>query len=70
MTTTAPLPLPTAARVAVVAPAVVVTLALGVAAVLLAPALPGRIAVHFSADGTPDGWGSPWLMLAIALALA
>ena len=70
MTIPAPLPLSTGARVAVVAPAAVVALALGVAAVLLAPALPGRIAVHFSADGTPDGWGSPWLMLAIALALA
>lgn len=70
MTTPAPLPLPTGARVAVVAPAAVIALALGVAAVLLAPTLPGRIAVHFAADGTPDGWGSPWGMLAIAVGLA
>ncbi|MBF4625745.1 DUF1648 domain-containing protein [Clavibacter sp. VKM Ac-2872] len=70
MTTSAPRPLPTAARVAVVAPAAVIALALGVAAVLLAPTLPGRIAVHFAADGTPDGWGSPWVMLAIAGGLA
>ena len=67
MTTTAPLPLPTGARVAVVAPAAAIALALGVAAVALAPTLPGRIAVHFAADGTPDGWGSPWVMLAVAV---
>ncbi|MBE3079300.1 DUF1648 domain-containing protein [Clavibacter michiganensis subsp. michiganensis] len=70
MTTTAPSPLPTGARVAVVAPAAVIALALGVAAVVLAPTLPGRIAVHFAADGTPDGWGSPWVMLAAAMGLA
>lgn len=70
MTTTAPSSLPTGARVAVVAPAAVIALALGVATVLLAPTLPGRIAVHFAADGTPDGWGSPWVMLAVAVGLA
>ncbi|CCE76244.1 DUF1648 domain-containing protein [Clavibacter nebraskensis] len=67
---TTPAPLPTGARVAVVAPAAVIALALGVAAVLLAPTLPGRIAVHFAADGTPDGWGAPWVMLAVAAGLA
>ncbi|OUE17895.1 hypothetical protein BFL34_03146 [Clavibacter michiganensis] len=70
MTTPAPLPLSTGARVAVVGPAAVIALALGVAAVVLAPTLPGRIAVHFAADGTPDGWGSPWVMLAVAVGLA
>jgi hypothetical protein len=70
MTTSAHSSLPTGARVAVVAPAAVIALALGVAAVLLAPTLPGRIAVHFAADGTPDGWGSPWVMLAVAVGLA
>ncbi|RII89203.1 DUF1648 domain-containing protein, partial [Clavibacter michiganensis] len=42
MTTPAPSSLPTGARVAVVAPAAVIALALGVAALLLAPTLPGR----------------------------
>lgn len=62
--------MPTGTRVAVVAPGVVVLLALVVAAVALGPSLPARIAVHFAADGTPDGWGSPWAMLAAALGLA
>ena len=70
MTTTAPRPLPTGARLAVVAPGIVLLAALAAAAVALAPSLPARIAVHFAADGTPDGWSSPWPMLAIALALA
>jgi hypothetical protein len=63
-------PMPTGSRVAVVAPAAVVLLALVVASVVLGPSLPARMAVHFAADGTPDGWGSPWVMLAIALGLA
>jgi hypothetical protein len=62
--------MPTGARVAVVAPGVVLLLALVVAAVGLGPALPARIAVHFAADGTPDGWGSPWAVLAAALGLS
>ncbi|MFT2750856.1 DUF1648 domain-containing protein [Clavibacter sp. Sh2036] len=72
MTATTPpsLPLSLGARVAVVAPAAVIALVLGVAAVLLAPELPARIAVHFAADGSPDGWSSPWPMLAAALGLA
>ncbi|MFT2708408.1 DUF1648 domain-containing protein [Clavibacter zhangzhiyongii] len=62
--------MPTGTRIAVVAPGVVLLLALVAAAVGLGPSLPARIAVHFAADGTPDGWGSPWTMLAVALGLA
>jgi hypothetical protein len=60
----------TRTRMAVVAPGMVVALALVVAAVALAPSLPGRVAIHFAADGQPDGWGSPWVLLGIALGLA
>jgi hypothetical protein len=67
---TATSPLPAGTRVAVVAPGIALLLALVVAAVALGPSLPERIGVHFAADGTPDGWGSPWVMLAIALGLA
>jgi len=70
MTTTAPRPLPTGARVAVVAPAVVLLAALAATAAVLAPSLPAQVAVHFAADGTPDGWGSPWVMLGMAAGLA
>ncbi|MFT2753932.1 DUF1648 domain-containing protein [Clavibacter sp. Sh2088] len=63
-------PLPTATRVAVVAPAAVIALVLGAAALVLAPTLPGRIAVHFGFDGQPDGWDSPWPLLGIAGGLA
>ncbi|WP_317229238.1 DUF1648 domain-containing protein [Clavibacter sp. MX14-G9D] len=62
-------PLTTATRVAVVAPAAVLVLALGAAAAVLAPVLPARIAIHFGVDGRADGWGSPWVLLGIALAL-
>ncbi|WP_026918244.1 DUF1648 domain-containing protein [Gordonia shandongensis] len=31
------------------------------------PDLPDRIAVHWSADGDPAGWGSPWTLLAITV---
>jgi hypothetical protein len=68
MTTSSPLP--TGTRVAIVAPAAAVAVVLGAAAVVLAPALPGRVAVHFGSDGRPDGWGSPWPLLGIALGLA
>ena len=58
------------ARVAVVAPGVAVLLALVVSALTLGPGLPARVATHFGADGTADGWGSPWPVLWIAAALA
>jgi len=57
MTTT---PMRAGARAAVVAPAVVLAAALGTAGLLAGPTLPERIATHFSFDGTPDGWSSPW----------
>jgi hypothetical protein len=68
MTTTRPIT--TATRVAVIAPGAVIALALGIAAVTLAPTLPSRVAIHFQADGSPDGWGSPWIMFAISLGAA
>jgi len=59
----------TGARAAVVAPAVVLAVALGAVAVAVGPALPARIATHFGADGTPNGWGSPWVFLGITAAV-
>ncbi|ROP73985.1 DUF1648 domain-containing protein [Curtobacterium sp. PhB115] len=59
----------TGARVAVVAPGLVVTAALVVAAVSGAPTLPDRMAIHFGADGTADGWSSPWPAFWVTLAV-
>ncbi len=56
-------------RLAVVAPGMVVLLALVVAALVAAPSLPDRMAVHFGADGTADGWSSPWPVFWITLAV-
>ncbi len=30
--------------------------------------LPSRIPTHFGINGQPDGWGSPWMMLALPIA--
>lgn len=67
MTTTRPMG--TGARTAVVAPGLVVLLALLGTAVAAGPALPSRIATHFGADGTPDGWSSPWPLFWTTLAV-
>ena len=64
----------TGARAAVVTPGIAVVAALAVAGTTLGPGLPGRVATHFGADGTADGWGSPWpffwITAAVALAAA
>ena len=60
----------TGARVAVVAPPVVVAAALGVVAVTVGPRLPGRVATHFDGSGTPNGWGSPWVFFWITAVVA
>lgn len=58
------------ARVAVVTPGAAVLLGLVIAALTLGPGLPARVATHFGADGTADGWGSPWPVLWVSIALA
>jgi len=63
-------PMSRATRTAVTAPAAVLLLALLVAAVALGPELPARIAQHFDAAGTANGWGSPWPVFGGALATA
>ncbi|MET3452504.1 DUF1648 domain-containing protein [Curtobacterium sp. 1544] len=60
----------TGARVAVVAPSVVVAAALVGVAVTVGPGLPGRVATHFDGSGTPNGWGSPWVFFWITAAVA
>jgi len=60
----------TTTRTAVVAPGLVVLTALVIAALVAAPSLPDRMAVHFRADGTADGWSSPWPVFWITLAVA
>ncbi len=54
-------------RLAVVAPSAVALLALAVTGAVAAPRLPDRIATHFGADGTADGFGSPWPFFWIAV---
>lgn len=36
--------------------------ALAVGGVLALPLLPARVPVHWAADGSPDGWGPPWVL--------
>ncbi|WP_420370423.1 DUF1648 domain-containing protein [Curtobacterium sp. L1-20] len=60
----------TGARVAVVTPGALVVVALAVAALSIGPGLPTRVATHFGADGTADGWGSPWPFFWVATAFA
>lgn len=60
----------TGARAAVIAPGVVVLLALVAAALTLGTGLPARVATHFGADGRADGWGSPWPFFWITAAFA
>lgn len=60
----------TGARVAVIAPGVLVLLALVAAALTLGTGLPTRVATHFGADGRADGWGSPWPFFWITAAFA
>ncbi len=53
-------PIDRGARTAVVAPGAALFAGLVVAAAVLGPTLPARIAQHFGGDGQPDGYGSPW----------
>ncbi|MBA8991603.1 putative membrane protein [Curtobacterium pusillum] len=59
----------TGARLAVVVPSVVLAIAVGLVAATVGPTLPARVATHFDADGTPNGWGSPWTTFWIAAAV-
>lgn len=63
-------PTDTGTRVAAVAPGVLLLAALAVAGPTIGPTLPERIAIHFGGDGTPNGWGSPWPIFAVAAVLA
>lgn len=60
----------TGARLAVVTPGVVLAIALGIVAVTVGPTLPDRVATHFGADGTPNGWSSPWVFFWITAIVA
>lgn len=60
----------TGARVAVVAPSVVLVAALVAVAAVIGPRLPGRVATHFDGSGTPNGWGSPWVLFGITAVVA
>jgi hypothetical protein len=63
-------PMTAATRLAVVAPGLLAAVGLVLTAVLTAPTMPARIAIHFRTDGTADGWGSPWTAFWVTLAVA
>jgi len=60
----------TGPRVTVVAPGVVLTVAVLVVAGAVGPRLSDRVATHFGADGAPDGWSSPWPFFVITALVA
>lgn len=60
----------TGTRLAVTGPGTIVVVALIVAALTLGPGLPARTATHFGDGGRADGWGSPWPLFWVTLAIA
>lgn len=63
-------PIDRGARTAVVVPGAALFAGLVVAAAVLGPTLPARIAQHFGGDGQPDGYGSPWPFFWVTAAVA